>query len=97
MNRIRVLAAWLILSALVLPLVGCSEPEKTAKVSGKVTYKEKPVPGGTVTFINDKGKIGSATIESNGTYSSSNVPYGHVKVGKEMGKEMGRSSFLLPC
>jgi hypothetical protein len=66
-------------AVLVFSLAGCGE--QRAKVSGKVTFKDQPVPGGTVFFVSEDGlKNDRAEIKSDGTYSSSNVPYGKVKV-----------------
>jgi hypothetical protein len=51
----------------------------TAPVSGKVTYKGKALPGGTVTFIHPDGRVGYGTIHEDGTYSISAAPGGNVK------------------
>jgi hypothetical protein len=60
-------------------LSGCSEPRGT--VSGKVTYKDKALPGGTVVFVTeDTKKQEMVTIQPDGSYSSSNVPLGKVLV-----------------
>lgn len=58
---------------LALPvLTGCfgnSDQLPTAEVSGKVTYKGKPLPMGSVTFIPDTpGKAASGEIQEDGTY-----------------------------
>lgn len=53
-----------------LLLVGCSETsQKRGEVSGVVTYRGKPLPGGIVTFISDKGYQNSAVIDEHGNYS----------------------------
>lgn len=66
-----------ILLALILPvlLVGCSTGGLAA-VSGKVTYKGKPVPGGTLIFSpiasgedQNPGKPAAATVQKDGAYT----------------------------
>lgn len=49
--------AVLLLTALVLPLVGCGKggPEGTIPVSGTVTLAGKPLPNGAVHFVQDGG------------------------------------------
>jgi hypothetical protein len=59
-------------TVLVLALLtGCSASDQlpTAKVTGKVAYKGKPVPTGTIMFV-PKGDKPSATgeLKSDGTY-----------------------------
>jgi len=60
--------------------VGCGP--STTTVSGTVTYQNKPVKGGSVTFIAlDTGKpAASGSIKEDGTYSIPRVPVGEVKV-----------------
>lgn len=63
---------------------GCSHSVKapqTTEVSGKVTYNNKPVPGGVVTFVAVKGGFaGNGTIDENGNYKATSVPVGDVKI-----------------
>jgi hypothetical protein len=61
----------LVVLASVLFLVGCSDAsrQQQAEVSGTVTYRGKPLPGGIVMFISDKGFQNSATIDENGHYT----------------------------
>jgi hypothetical protein len=82
MKRIRpFLPLFLLCSAVLIALPGCSG-ERTAKLSGKVTYNNKPVPGGQVVFANeDNTKVTEADIQPDGTYSSTQVPLGKVRVG----------------
>jgi len=64
-------------------LVGCSSGVKTAKVNGKVTYKNQPVTGGTIVFRstdNPKANPASAAINPDGTFSVDKVPVGKVTV-----------------
>jgi len=61
-------------------IAGCSEPQTA--LSGKVTYKDKPVPGGSVVFVSseDASKQARAEIKPDGMYSCSTVPLGNLKV-----------------
>jgi hypothetical protein len=69
-------------SLLLLAFIGCAEPRGT--VSGKVTYKDKALPGGRVVFLSEDGKkVGSAEIQSDGTYTSKDVPIGTCQVAVE--------------
>ena len=65
-----------------LLVIGCSSEYPTpemAEVKGKITYKGKPLPGGTVVFQTPDGKNrGVAPIMANGTYSMKS-PLGEVK------------------
>jgi hypothetical protein len=50
-------------------LLGCSGSlDSRAEVSGTVTYKGKPLPGGIITFVSEKGFQYSANIDENGHY-----------------------------
>ena len=72
----------MVLSTLVLAVVGCGEPR--GSVSGKVTYKDKALAGGTVVFVSeDKKNQDRALIQPDGTYLAKNVPVGKVRVGVE--------------
>jgi hypothetical protein len=71
------------LLALPLSLVivaGCKTSATPAKVSGKVTYKNEPVPAGTVTFHTEKGGIFYYPLNPDGTYSGSDLPTGEMVV-----------------
>jgi len=59
---------------------------QTADLSGKVTFKGQPLPGGRVTFVADKGGTStSGTIDENGNYKCS-APVGdiHIAVDNRM-------------
>jgi hypothetical protein len=49
-------------------------------VSGKVTYHDQPVAGGTVTFIPKEGPVYMRPIEANGTYAATEIPSGEYVV-----------------
>jgi hypothetical protein len=80
MNGIRCLSVGACVA--LLWMVGCSGEYPTpemAEVKGKITYKGKPLPGGTVVFQTTDGKNrGVAPIMANGTYSMKS-PLGEVK------------------
>jgi hypothetical protein len=80
-NRSRNLTGSLVLLAGVLVVLPGCTAEKAATLSGKVIYKEKLLQGGMVTVVNEDGKLASGPIESNGTYSIKDVPYGKLRVG----------------
>jgi hypothetical protein len=57
------------------------KPEpKGEPVEGKVTYKGRPLPAGTITFVTKDGKTaGSAELAEDGSYKAT-VPVGEYKV-----------------
>jgi hypothetical protein len=78
---VRLFSLVLFLSALAL--AGCGP--RVGIVSGKVTYKNAPLPSGTITFIGGgKGdKPQWSPIAADGSYQVNNVPVGNVKVTVE--------------
>lgn len=66
--------------AFVSGLTGCGGGPYTATVSGKVTYRGKPLEDGWVAFVHPDGRFAKAMIQPDGTYSSPEVPGGQVKV-----------------
>jgi hypothetical protein len=69
---------WLALSLLAVVLVlGCGgNPNAATSVSGKVSYKDAPVTGGTMHFKHADGGMLTTTINSDGTYQLSGIPPG---------------------
>lgn len=65
---------------LLLP-IGCGS--SVASVSGKISYKNQVVKGGTVTFYDANQWTGSSHIAEDGTYSINNVPLGTVEITVE--------------
>jgi len=61
-----------------------------AVVFGKVTYQDKPLASGTISFQGDGG-FDQASIDRDGSYQMLNAPMGPVKVSVR-----SRSSFLEP-
>ncbi len=79
------LGCWLcLLSGVLLSAGGCGErpPHEVdyGEVSGKVSFKGKPLPGGKVTFVTAKwGYSASANIDENGQYNGK-FPVGDVLI-----------------
>jgi hypothetical protein len=68
---------------LLVLLAGCTRnsPYSPVEVSGKVLYKGKPVPGGTVKFVTSSGGYAAfATIDEDGSYRIKSS-IGEVKIG----------------
>jgi hypothetical protein len=73
MNTRLTLAGWFrlgggILVAALAAIPGACTPA-TGTVSGKVTYKGKPLTSGTVVFMGDKNVTAQSPIDSEGRYS----------------------------
>ena len=61
--------ALIMLGAAVLALAGCGSNQlKTAVVRGTVTYKGKPVPNGTISFVPTSGPSATGEIQPDGSY-----------------------------
>ena len=74
----RGLGAFLVFTA-AFGAAGCGAA--TGAVSGKVSYKDKLLKGGNVTFVSLEGKPSASTsIKEDGTYSIPNAPTGKVKI-----------------
>jgi hypothetical protein len=63
---------------LTLPLMGCG-PDVT-EVSGKVTFKDRPLSSGSVIFVRQDGESSSSAIAPDGSYLIENAPIGPVKI-----------------
>jgi hypothetical protein len=63
-------------------LVGCKSgnPNSPSSVSGKVSYKNEPVKGGTITFITKEGISFLRPIGTDGSYNSTDMPVGDYTV-----------------
>ena len=78
----RSVVSLLVLCALLALAPGCGG-ERTARVTGKVTFQGKELDGGYVVFVNDKATWQErAKIGSDGTYSAA-VVYGVIKYAVE--------------
>jgi hypothetical protein len=77
-----------LLALLSLWCAGCGNA--TGEVSGKVSYQGKPLNGGTITFVPEKGGGAfNSPISEQGTYIVTKVPTGPAKVAV---RSPGRSS-----
>ncbi len=77
--RVRA-GGWVLLCGLVTA-AGCGSPKGT--VSGKVTFKGQPLPGGTISFVPEKGGAVTADIQEDGSFTAPNVPTGPAKITVE--------------
>jgi hypothetical protein len=69
---------WLLCLAALLA-AGCGKT--TAQVSGKVTYRGRPVTSGAVTFLGKDGKAGdTGQIQADGSYVVARAPVGPVTI-----------------
>src|SRR5262245_16589018 len=83
MNPKRLGAArWIAFGSVLLfgtaGLVGCGG--SYAKVTGKVQYKDKLLPSGTISFVKEGMDTGSAEINADGTYTVQAAPIGDCTV-----------------
>ena len=75
-----VLARWWAVPALAALLAAGCGPQ-FGSVSGKVTYKDKALKGGNVTFSSTEGKVsGSEAISEDGSYTIPKLQTGTYKV-----------------
>jgi hypothetical protein len=74
------LPSWLgrgLVVGLLLLAAGCASK---GTISGKVTYKDQPVKGGTLSFVTQDGHAYDGNIEKDGTYRVDKVPPGPVRI-----------------
>jgi hypothetical protein len=77
LTNIGALRAGLALLLLTLA-AGCGPGE--GEVTGKVTYKDKPLTSGSVSIMDSTGKVLVAEIRPDGTYTITNVATGPAKI-----------------
>jgi hypothetical protein len=65
---------WLLLT---LAVIGCG---RTGQVSGKASYRDQPLPAGTVMLLASDGRVYDGQIQPDGTFQISRVPVGTAKV-----------------
>jgi hypothetical protein len=75
--RRTALRFWTFVALAAPALVGCGA---TGNVSGKVSYKDKPLNSGTVTFMAANNTVLSSPIAEDGSYSIAKCPAGEVKI-----------------
>jgi hypothetical protein len=73
-------------AAALLLLTGCGGP---GTVTGKVTYKGGPLPGGLVTVVDAIDNRYPGQIQRDGTYTVANVPPGPAKIVVGTTSEIG--------
>jgi hypothetical protein len=72
---------WSLIVCLLLGTAGCASK---GQIAGKVLYRGKPLPGGTVTFLPAGGKGAfNSSILQDGSYSLAQVPSGEVTITVE--------------
>jgi hypothetical protein len=78
-SRVRCL---LLLPALAVLVAGCGtgNPNAPANISGSVSYKGKPVTGGSVQFVTADGAAFVGSIGADGTFAISDVAVGEMVV-----------------
>lgn len=79
----RVLSrAFLVVCLLAMCVVGCT---KTVRVTGTVTFDDKPLPAGRVTFLCEGGQrpVISSPITDGGSYAVVDPPVGRARVSIE--------------
>ncbi len=65
----------------LVALLGVSGCKSTASISGKVKYRNEPLKGGQVWFVNGEGQtVGSSRIDKDGSYSMDKVPVEKVTI-----------------
>lgn len=68
---------------LSLAVAGCGGGGSKAKVSGKVYYKDAPLKGGNVTFVDSNKQSYLAEIQEDGSYEIEKIPPGEAKISVE--------------
>jgi hypothetical protein len=71
-------AVALVFAIVVFSMLALNGSPKPA-VFGKVTYKSKPLTGGTISFIGENGRS-QANIDKDGSYQITDAPLGPVKI-----------------
>jgi hypothetical protein len=71
-------AAWLASAVFVVALSGCGNV--TATLSGKVSYRGRPVTSGSIVVLHADGTAKSGVIQPDGSYSVAGVERGHVRL-----------------
>jgi hypothetical protein len=81
-NRVRLLIGGCAMSFLLAAL-GCGS--STATVSGKISFRNNPLHGGTVTFYGpgENGWTKTSTISDDGSYKLDHVPTGSARITVE--------------
>lgn len=65
---------------LLAALVGGGCGGGKGSVSGTVTFKDKPLPTGTITFLDDRNEVLASSAIREGKYAVFNLPVGPTKI-----------------
>lgn len=87
MHRLRHITSWIAFAF----ITGCLSDNDYGEVSGTVTYDNRPVEDGAITFIplDGKGPTTGGTIKD-GKYAVARVPVGTMKVSISGSKVVGK-------
>jgi len=65
----------------LVALAGCdSGPGPRAPVKGTVTFNDRPLTAGTISFFGPKNRVGSAPLMEDGSYEVLDAPVGEVTI-----------------
>jgi hypothetical protein len=67
------------ITVIALQIAGCGE-SPLGSISGKITYRNKPVTTGQISFIPTSGQPVTVEIQSDGSYSALRIPPGEAIV-----------------
>jgi hypothetical protein len=68
-----------LIGCLLMAAIGCGSAEGT--ISGTVSYQGKPLPGGSLTFVPEKGNgVFRGNIEKDGKYRINKIAAGPMKI-----------------
>jgi len=83
--RTRHLVLFLVFGCASLALLaGCTPADPRGKLTGTVTYRKQPLPGGFLIVTTEDGKKSERIeLEENGAFSSSHVPIGKLRAAVE--------------
>jgi hypothetical protein len=80
-TRITAIATGLLMLLFLSGCGGGAGPR--AKVKGKVTFNDRPVPAGTITFFGTDKRSGTAQLKQDGSYEIADAPVGEVTITVE--------------
>jgi hypothetical protein len=93
MNLPRTFGAGALLLACCLSFgCGAKNPLAPGSISGSVSYKGKPLPGGTVQYVTSEGVPYSSPIAQDGTYAIADLPAGELVVVVETASAKERAA-----
>jgi hypothetical protein len=80
---------------------GCTSSRARSVVKGKITFSNRPITSGTISFISDDNKhTGAGPIKQDGTYTVNDAPVGNVKIVVTVPRQMpmmgGRGGSNMP-